>query len=565
MRSHSSLLFLACLAPLAHGLLAAAPYARQQPGLSASSSQPQPAAFSVATALPSLRQTQTPTFARRVSKPPVLALRGGLSSIAGLALPGNADAAFNLVFGVLSVACASLVVTTREKRDSSEAPVPKPVRGLQWRFLIVFWLFKMADWLQGPYFYEVYASKIINGVAVSSAGVARLFLTGFGTTALLGAVMGGLVDGFGRKKGSLAFALMYSLSALSTRCETMKWLFAGRVAGGLGTSLLFSAPEAWLVSEHQKNKFDGKYLGQTFGLAYLGDAIVAIVAGQLAGLAASRRGPVAPFELSVLFLVAGAAVVTACWKENFGGKVEESAPAEESAGAIEAGGADEAGEGAAAEVASGSGGDGGGDSLIVQAAKAMLDDKKIMLVGAVQALFEGAMYIFVLQWPPAIKAALGAGVAVPFGKIFSCFMVCCMLGSTTFSALTRQGKAAESVMLGMLVLATTAMTAATTLGLGGTIASLVGAFFAFEACVGMYFPLIGTLRSKYLPDAYRGVIMNLFGIPLNLIVVGVFLSISKLGLTGAFTCSTIALAGATVAQFLLRRLTAGEEATASSS
>ena len=25
------------------------------------------------------------------------------------------------------------------------------------------------------------------------------------------------------------------------------------------------------------------------------------------------------------------------------------------------------------------------------------------------------MYIFVLQWPPALKAALGAGVAVPFG------------------------------------------------------------------------------------------------------------------------------------------------------
>ena len=66
--------------------------------------------------------------------------------------------------------------------------------------------------------------------------------------------------------------------------------------------------------------------------------------------------------------------------------------------------------------------------------------------------------------------------------------------------------------------------------------------------------LPGTLRSKYLPDAYRGVIMNLFAIPLNLIVVGVFLSISKLGLAGALTCSTLALSCATLSQFALRRI-----------
>jgi hypothetical protein len=58
---------------------------------------------------------------------------------------------------------------------------------------------------------------------------------------------------------------------------------------------------------------------------------------------------------------------------------------------------------------------------------------------------------------------------------------------------------------------------------------------------------------RYLPDEYRGVIMNLFAIPLNLIVVGVFLSISKLGLAGALTISTLALSGATLAQLALRR------------
>ena len=84
-------------------------------------------------------------------------------------------------------------------------------------------------------------------------------------------------------------------------------------------------------------------------------------------------------------------------------------------------------------------------------------------------------------------------------------------------------------MLGMLALATTAMACAAA-SCGGALAPLVAAFFLFETCVGMYFPLIGTLRSQYLPDAYRGVIMNLFGVPLNLLVVCVFLSIERLGL-----------------------------------
>jgi len=496
---------------------------------------------------------------RRRSPEPVLALRGGLTlassvstSVAAAFSPTTVAGSFNLVFAGLSLSCAALVFATRDRSDgSTKVETPAAVRSLQWRFLAVFWLFKMADWLQGPYFYEVYASKVIGGIAVTRAGVARLFLMGFGSTALFGAVVGGLVDSFGRKRGSLAFTLFYAISALSTRCGTMALLLAGRVFGGIGTSLLFSAPEAWLVSEHQRSGFDGKYLGQTFGLAYFGDAIVAILAGLLAGTVAASRGPTAPFELSTVFLAAGAAMVLFTWKENFGGKsaaaVEPSPPpAAESAGVVVE---------SAAEESGGSDGRQDGGTLVKEALGVMMQDKKILLVGAVQALFESAMYIFVLQWPPALKAALGAGVTPPFGKIFSCFMVCCMLGSTTFSALSRAGVAAVDTMAGMLSIATVSMGAATLLGLGGSLVPLIAAFFAFEACVGVYFPLIGTLRSQFLPDAYRGVIMNLFGIPLNLIVVGVFLSINKLGLKGALSVSTGALACATVAQLLLRQIT----------
>ena len=51
----------------------------------------------------------------------------------------------------------------------------------------------------------------------------------------------------------------------------------------------------------------------------------------------------------------------------------------------------------------------------------------------------------------------------------------------------------------------------------------------------MYFPSIGTLRSRYIPESHRSVIINIFGIPLNLIVVAVFLSIKQLGVSGVCT------------------------------
>ena len=49
--------------------------------------------------------------------------------------------------------------------------------------------------------------------------------------------------------------------------------------------------------------------------------------------------------------------------------------------------------------------------------------------------------------------------------------------------------------------------------------------------------------------------MNLFGIPLNALVVGCFLSIKRLGVTGALTVATGALAVAAAAAAELARAT----------
>jgi hypothetical protein len=115
-----------------------------------------------------------------------------------------------------------------------------------------------------------------------------------------------------------------------------------------------------MVGEHQREGFNGKWLGQTFGWAYAGDSLVAISAGQLASVAAAKSGPTGPFTLSLAFLALGSLIAALKWGENVAKPDTTAASAS-----------------------------GEKKLTIGDAWEVMKKDKKIMLVGAVQALFEG--------------------------------------------------------------------------------------------------------------------------------------------------------------------------------
>lgn len=309
-----------------------------------------------------------------------LQLRGGfvstLATQAKSSLLQSPSSLFNGLF--LSLAALALFgkVATRSKNsdNSEESAKPEGVKTLQAKFLVVFWLMRMADWLQGPYFYEVYSSKIINGLPVSLDLVSKIFLVGFATTGIFGPFIGRFVDTVGRKAGTLAYAALYAIGAISTRSAVLPLLILGRIAGGLGTSLLFSAPEAWLVGEHQKGNYDGKWLGQTFGWAYAGDSLVAITAGQLASLSAARSGPSGPFSLSLLFLALGSLIASLRWTENVAPQAENK----------NEDGTDN--------------NDKQSKPTIADAWRVMKADKRILLLGAVQSLFEGMNIESVILW-----------------------------------------------------------------------------------------------------------------------------------------------------------------------
>ena len=147
------------------------------------------------------------------------------------------------------------------------------------------------------------------------------------------------------------------------------------------------------------------------------------------------------------------------------------------------------------------------------------------------------------MWTPA----LSDGEELPFGQIFATFMVCCMAGSSFFSILSDKIKGEQ---LGVYVFAT----AAVAMGMIFVFESQTMKFLGmnlFEITVGLYFPIMGTMKGAIVPESKRAGIYNLYRIPLNFIVL--FSLLTDLTPQMSFTLNCVMLATATLLQYKLMK------------
>merc|ERR1712216_951426 len=68
------------------------------------------------------------------------------------------------------------------------------------------------------------------------------------------------------------------------------------------------------------------------------------------------------------------------------------------------------------------------------------------------------------------------------------------------------------------------------------------AFLAFEACVGLYFPMMGTLKGDIVPEDMRSTIYNIYRLPLNVIVLMPLTMNFSISTTFAVTTSILGVA-----------------------
>ena len=146
--------------------------------------------------------------------------------------------------------------------------------------------------------------------------IPTLFTTGFLSSALSSIVTGSLADRFGRRLACLSFCLIYALSCILTTIPSLPCLLTGRVLGGVGTSLLFSVFESWMVADFRARYLESKGLdlGRTFGVMSTVNSVVAIGSGVVSewsvGISGTRK---APFGVCVVVLGIAALFIYTQW------------------------------------------------------------------------------------------------------------------------------------------------------------------------------------------------------------------------------------------------------------
>ncbi|CAD5226480.1 unnamed protein product [Bursaphelenchus xylophilus] len=268
-----------------------------------------------------------------------------------------------------------------------------PERVFELKYLIIYLLAVAADWLQGPHIYTLYLSY-----GFSKHEIELLFAFGFGSSMITGTFIGILSDIRGRRLNCMFYGVFYILSCLLLHSKSFHLLLLGRVFGGIGTSILFSSFESWLICEYNQHRFDVSFLPVLFSHLSLGNCATAVISGLVAQVFADVYGLLAPFDLSAFLLVIMCVLTPLLWPENYGSQSR------------------------------------GLTSPFRNALRG--SSKNMICLGVVQSLFESAMYSFVLQWTPVLRdAAEGIGISLPYGVIFSTFMIAVSIGSSSFTFL----------------------------------------------------------------------------------------------------------------------------------
>ncbi|CAM9725338.1 unnamed protein product [Ectocarpus sp. 4 AP-2014] len=356
------------------------------------------------------------------------------------------------------------------------------LRSFRWSYLGVLAVCNVGEFVQGAYLFRLYSQSSAFGMEQ----ISRLFLAGTLSSMVTGLFAGSLLDRYGRRSGCMLWAILNIVQCFLIRSKAFGALVLGRVIAGAGAMFLATAFESWMITEHRSRGYPSYLLADTFRMATWGVGLATIASGFLADASVRSMGMglLGPFNVAIGVSLVSLVLIASLWNENYGDRSSSTFRHVKEA----------------------------------SRALAIVSDGRLVMMSAVQALFEGIMLAYIVLWVPAIEAA-ALPDKVALGMVFSTMMVSMCGGSSLFKLMTeglpvRLAFSPEACLVLATGLSTVALVAS---WMELSPGKLLAMFLVYEACIGLYLPAIATCRSKYIDDRIRGTVMNLTRVPVYVV------------------------------------------------
>lgn len=431
-----------------------------------------------------------------------------------------------LLFPALAAGCFLLNKKSKQSDIFSSQGTNPVFQKFQRIYFVVYLPAVYADWLQIPYLYKIYDSY-----GFLESQIAVLYIVGLLSSLLFGSCAGSLSQRYGRKPLCLIFVVVYCVSAGLKTSSNYGALLVSEILRGAATSVLFAAMEAWYVHEHtETHDFPKEWIPLTFNKASFWNGILAVGAGLFSFIPGNYfpEGPKWPVGISIpCFLFSGFMIATK-WADNCGnGKPNFK-------------------------------------KSLVQGLRSIVADPRILLIGAIQSVFESIIVVFAFLWTPVLTQVTQS-LSPPLGLIFANFMLCSFAGAASFHVVTRLHFSLASrfdfrcyhalvLAVGVALLAFIPLAINAHAKVTAPVVTLA-AFMTLQFAAGLYFPAMSRLRKATLPAGHQLSIANFFRAPLYLIAcAGLFVlheDASRHGNSLIFLASCFLLSSALVSSILL--------------
>ncbi|CAF1495511.1 unnamed protein product [Adineta steineri] len=343
-----------------------------------------------------------------------------------------------------------------------------------------------------------------NCLQSSRTTIERIFLCTHISTLTLGTLTSSLSDKYGRRTACILSAIFYIISCLSLNMKVVWIFFVGSAARGIAHSLYNTNFEAWLIHDHHNSGLSTDLLKEILRNSFVLSSIVAIGTGFVSELSAELLGYVAPFDIAIVIYLIMIIFILIQWRENYGDKEASST------------------------------------TSFIHSIEILRNDPRILLVELITSLFEVTIYIYAMEWTPAMERVSTWIIYEPLPLVFKPL-------SKRFQV--------QSFMLVIFLLTT--LSYCILVIVPDVQPVVLGSFCLYEFCVGIYLPCISLLRSQYLPDSVRATLMNYFRIPR--VVLMVIVIVWDLPLAFIFTFCGIMSVMAFVCLLILRSMKPPEE------